>query len=65
MPNSMPPSSRSTLLGWAVTILVVAVALDIAADLLRSIEPELIVIGIVAAVVYLLYVIHRFRQSRW
>jgi hypothetical protein len=65
LPAPTPQSWRSTLLAWAFTIVFVGIALDIAVKLLRSIEPELIVIGVVAAVVYVLYFIHRFRQSRW
>jgi hypothetical protein len=49
----------------AVSALAVAIALHVAAGLLRSTEPELIGCGIAVLVGYALYFINRFQRSRW
>jgi Na+-translocating ferredoxin:NAD+ oxidoreductase RnfE subunit len=59
------PPGRKSALSWALALLAVAVALDIAVSALRAVEPELITIGIMAAVIYVIYVVHRFWASRW
>jgi len=53
------------LLSWTFTVLVAAIALRLAIDLLVSIAPELIGVSIAVAVAYVTYTIYKFRRSRW
>ena len=49
----------------AISLLAVAIAIHIAADLIRSVAPELIIVGAVIALVYVFVAIARYRRSRW
>jgi hypothetical protein len=50
---------------FAVTVLVVAIALYIAAQLIEAVLPILVVTGLVGAVVYVVVTVGRHRRSRW
>jgi threonine/homoserine/homoserine lactone efflux protein len=56
--------SRSVL-AWALRVLVAAVALRLALNLLVSMAPVLIGGAIIAGVIYLLYMVYKIRRSRW
>jgi hypothetical protein len=53
------------LLSWAFAVLVAAIALRLAIDLLISIAPELIGVSIAVGLAYGMYAIYKFRRSRW
>lgn len=65
MGASHPNSWRAAVVGWAFALLVAAVVLRLTVGILRTIEPYLIVGASVLVVVYVIYLVHRFRQSRW
>ena len=50
---------------FAVTVLVVAIALYIAAKLIEAVLPILVVIGALAALICVVVAIGRHRRSRW
>ena len=50
---------------FAMTVLFVAIALYLAAQLIEAVLPTLLVIGAVAAVVSGVVAIGRHRRSRW
>ncbi len=62
---TMPSSSgwRKSLTSAAFTLLVSALAIYIAIRLIEAVLPVLIVIGLVAAIAYVLWMIHRRRQG--
>ena len=60
-----PNNWRSAVVDMAISILAAAVALRIAAALVRGIGSELIGCAVVLAVVYLFIRIEHFRRSRW
>jgi len=63
---STPPSRwMDGLLRMALTILAVAVVLNIAARLIVAVLPVLIAMGVVALLGFAGWSIYRFRQSRW
>ena len=63
MPN--PSSWSRTIVNIAITVLVVAIALHLAAVLIRSVAPELIMIFVLIAIGYGIWVLARTRRSRW
>lgn len=61
-----PPSRWSDrLLGLALTVLAVAVMLNIAARLILAVLPVLLGIGVVALLGFAGWSFYRFRRSRW
>jgi hypothetical protein len=64
-PNPDPRRLSSSLLSWAFAVLVAAIALRLAIDLLISIAPELIGVSIAVGLAYGMYAIYKFRRSRW
>ena len=64
-PNPDPRRLSSSLLAWAFTMLVAVIALRLAIDLIVSIAPELIGVGITVSVAYGAHAIYKFRRSRW
>jgi hypothetical protein len=60
-----PSSWPRAIVNIAITILVVAIALHLAVELIRSVAPELIAICVLIAVGYGSWTIARFRRSRW
>lgn len=61
-----PPSHwPDKALRLALTVLAVAVMLHIAAQLIASVWPVLLVVGLVGLVGYGLWAIHQFHNSRW
>ncbi len=60
-----PERWSDRLFSVAVTLLVAAVALYIAAKLIIAVLPVLIGAGIVGAIGWAVWSLHRFRQSRW
>ena len=61
-----PPSRwRDGAVNLAVTVLAVAVMLDIAARLILAVLPVLIVVGGIVVVGFAGWSFYRWRQSRW
>ena len=56
---------RTTLVNTAVSILAAAIAVHVAAELVRSVAPELIGVAAAVAVCYVLVAINRYRRSQW
>ncbi len=61
-----PPSRWSDrVLGLALTVLAIAVMLNIAARLIVAVLPVLIGMGVVALLGFAGWSLYRFRKSRW
>jgi anti-sigma-K factor RskA len=60
-----PNNWRMAIVNMAIGALVVAIALHIAADLIRSVAPELIAVLVLIASGYGLWALARIRRSRW
>ena len=60
-----PNSWGKSIVNMAISLLAAAIAIHIAADLIRSVAPELIIVGAVIALVYVFVAIARYRRSRW
>ena len=61
-----PPSRWSErLLGLALSVLAIAVMLNIAARLIVAVLPVLIGMGVVALLGFAGWSFYRFRRSRW
>ena len=60
-----PSNWRTALVNATVTILAAAIALRVAADLIRSVAIELIIGFVVLVLVYGLWAFTRYQRSRW
>ena len=61
-----PPSRwRDGAMNLAVTVLAIAVMLDIAARLILAVLPVLIVVGGIVLVGFAGWSVYQFRKSRW
>jgi hypothetical protein len=64
--STPPPSSwLDRLLGLALTVLAIAVALYIAAKLILAIWPVLIVAGVIVLIGLVGWSVYQLRKSRW
>lgn len=63
--NPDPRRWSTALLRFAISVLVAAVALNLAVRLLLAIAPVLLGIVIAVLVSYVTWLIVRFRRSRW
>lgn len=64
-PATNPGGWSSSVLTWALRLLVAAVALRLALSLLESVVPALIVIASFAALLYVIFLIIKVRRSGW
>jgi anti-sigma-K factor RskA len=60
-----PNNWRMATVKMAIGALVVAIALHVAADLIRSVAPELIAVFVLIASGYGLWALARIRRSHW
>lgn len=65
MPAPTPNSWRTAIVNFTITILVFAVVLHIAAELIRSVAVELIAAVVIAAICYGLWALARHQRDRW
>ncbi len=65
MASAPDPVMSSSVLTWALRLLAAAVALRLAVALLASIAPLLVGITSSAALLYVIYLVHKIRRSRW
>jgi hypothetical protein len=65
MATPTPHNWRTAIVNMAIAALVVAIALHVAAELVRSVAPELIALSSAAVLCYVLVAIARYRRSRW
>jgi len=60
-----PSNWRRSIVNLAISALVVAIALHIAVELVRTIVPELVTVLVVMLFAYGLWALARIRRSRW
>jgi uncharacterized membrane protein len=60
-----PNNWRTSIVNLAISALVVAIALHIAVELVRTVAPELITVFLVIVFAYGLWALARIRRSRW
>jgi hypothetical protein len=61
-----PPSRwRDSAMNLAVTVLVIALMLYVAASLIIAVLPVLIVAGVIALLSFVGWSFYQFRKSRW
>jgi len=65
MPAPTPSNWRTAIVNLTISLLVAAIALHVAAELIRSVAVELIVVFVVVVFGCGLWTFVRFWRSRW
>jgi len=65
MPAPTPSNWRTAIVNMTISLLVAAIALHVAAELIRSVAVELIVVFAVVVIACGLWTFVRFWRSRW
>jgi len=63
--DAEPTGMGGRLTSWAVGILLLSIAVDVAVHVLYAARVELIIVALIIAVFMFMRMVDRFRNSRW